>query len=57
MRAIKQSDRRTPFERAQHRVGRLYNQAWYQNAVTFLLVVVRTQPQKASFRAIDPSCS
>jgi hypothetical protein len=48
-RAIKNSDKRTPFERAQHKVARLYNKAWYQNAVTSLLVVVRIQSLSSPF--------
>ena len=51
-RAIKNSDKRTPFERAQHRVGRVYNKAWYQSTVTGLLVVVKIPPHPR--RALIP---
>jgi hypothetical protein len=38
--AKRRSDKRTPFEKAQHRLGRVYNLPAYQHTVTGLLVVV-----------------
>jgi hypothetical protein len=34
------ADKRTPFEKAQHRLARIYNLPSYQNTVTGLLVLV-----------------
>ena len=36
----RRSDKWTPFEKAQHRLGRVYNLPAYQHTVTGLLIVV-----------------